>query len=471
MTSKAEKLTRLRDIYYDAETGFKSANDTYQQAKAAGLTQGPNRLLYKDVKEFLKKQESVQLTTKFKRPTKFTSIRAKSVGEKYQTDLMELKPRRNGYRFILQVIDIHSRYAWSIPILNKKGKTVTDAFRDKVLSEAKRTKKGLKLKHVHSDEGKEYLNSDFQGLLQQNGIEHTYSYEGEYAKNSIVERFNLTLRQLMEKRQGRFKVGEDSFQAIVRNYNNTKHRTIKATPADVWNKKAKNTQHYRDMLYGFKKGDRVRALYKKKLFEKGTYGWSKEVYRISRIDKQKHYVKDAQGRHPRDKKGRKRYYMGYQLQRVKDVQVDPKADHEQIQKELAEAKSQKAADRQKRKLKKEGLDDAPQVLSKGKRLLKAKASKTKASKTKAKPKTKKAKAKATKKQQFLERPEGRKVEVKYAMDDGSTQWFEGTVKKQSKSKGKQSTYKVKFPGEPAVSYSFTQKSSPHYIEPRSWRPS
>ena len=374
----------------------------------------------------------------------------------------------NGYRFILQVIDIHSRYAWSIPILNKKGKTVTDAFRDKVLSEAKRTKKGLKLKHVHSDEGKEYLNSDFQGLLQQNGIEHTYSYEGEYAKNSIVERFNLTLRQLMEKRQGRFKVGEDSFQAIVRNYNNTKHRTIKATPADVWNKKAKNTQHYRDMLYGFKKGDRVRALYKKKLFEKGTYGWSKEVYRISRIDKQKHYVKDAQGRHPRDKKGRKRYYMGYQLQRVKDVQVDPKADHEQIQKELAEAKSQKAADRQKRKLKKEGLDDAPQVLSKGKRS----ASKAKASKTKAKPKAKKAKAKATKKQQFLERPEGRKVEVKYAMDDGSTQWFEGTVKKQNKGKGKgKGSYKVKFPGEPAVSYSFTQKSSPHYIEPRSWRPS
>ena len=322
---------------------------------------------------------------------------------------------------------------------------------------------------MHSDEGKEYLNRDFQGLLQQNGIEHTYSYEGEYAKNSIVERYNLTLRQLMEKMQGRFKVGEDSFQAIVRNYNNTKHRTIKATPADVWNKKAKNTQHYRDMLYGFKKGDRVRALYKKKLFEKGTYGWSKEVYRISRIDKQKHYVKDSGGHRLRDKQGRRRYFMGYQLQRVDDVQVDPKADKQQIEEELAEAKSQKAADRQKRKLKKEGLDDAPQVLSKGKRSLSKRMAKPKASKPMAKPKPKKAKA--SKKQQFLESPEGRKIEVKYAMDDGSTQWFEGTVKKQSKGKGKQSTYKVKFPGEPAVTYSFTQKSSPHYIEPRSWRPS
>ena len=94
--------------------------------------------------------------------------------------------------------------------------------------------------------------------MEQNGIGHTYSYEGEYAKNSIVERFNLTLQQLMEKRQGRFKVGEDSFQAILRNYNGTRHTTIKAAPADVWNKKAKNTQHYKDMLYGFTKGDRVR---------------------------------------------------------------------------------------------------------------------------------------------------------------------------------------------------------------------
>ena len=374
MTSKEENLARLKDIYYDAETGFKGANDTYQQAKAAGLTRGPGKLLFRDVKGFLRKQEGVQLTKKFRRPTKFTSIRAKSAGVKYQTDLMELRPKRNGYRYILQVIDIHSRYAWSIPIRNKKGSTVTDAFRDKILSQAKRTKKGkLKLEHVHSDEGKEYLNTHFRQLMEQNGIEHTYSYEGEYAKNSIVERFNLTLRQLMEKRQGRFKVGEDSFQAILRNYNGTRHTTIKAAPADVWNKKDKNTQHYRDMLYGFNKGDRVRLLYKKKLFEKGTYGWSKEVYKISRIDKQKHYVKDSGG-HQLRKQGKKRYFMGYQLQRVDDVQVDPKANKKQIQKEKSEAKKEKAADRQKRKLKKEGLDDAAPVLRGKSKRLRAKSS-------------------------------------------------------------------------------------------------
>ena len=467
MSSDNENLGKLKELYYDPETGFGNASDMYKQVKALGLTKGHNKLTLKTIKEFIQRQETVQVTKQFKKPKKFTTIRAKRAGTNYQTDLLEFSTSKNGYNFLLNVVDIHSRYAFSVPIRRKSKEAVVEAFKTHILTKAKRDKNGkLLLKQLHSDEGKEYLNRGFAKLMRDNGIEHTYSREGEYAKNSIVERFNRTLREMMRKRKGTFKVGEDSFQAIVRNYNNTKHRTIKASPADVWNKKAKNTQHYRDMLYGFKKGDRVRALYKKKLFEKGTYGWSKEVYRISRIDKQKHYVKDAQGRHPRDKKGRKRYYMGYQLQHVKDVQVDPKADHEQIEKELAEAKSQKAADRQKRKLKKEGLDDAPQVLSKGKRSLKAKA---KASKPMAKPKAKKAKkAKASKKQQFLESPEGRKIEVKYAMDDGSTQWFEGTVKKQSKGK---SNYKVKFPGEPAVTYSFTQKSSPHYIEPRSWRPS
>jgi transposase InsO family protein len=71
-----------------------------------------------------------------------------------------------------------------------------------VLSEAKRKNVKLILNHVHSDEGKEYLNSDFAALMEKNGIRHTYSYEGEYAKNSLVERFNLTLCKLMEKMQG-----------------------------------------------------------------------------------------------------------------------------------------------------------------------------------------------------------------------------------------------------------------------------
>ena len=456
----SSNLDKLNDIYYDVESGFGGEEKLYSQAKAAGLTKGPGKLTRNDVKEWLSQQETVQVSKSFKRPTKFTSIRAKRVGEKYQTDLLDFGYKRNGYRFLLQVIDIHSRYAWSVPIPNKKAKTVTAAFKDKVLSEAKRKNGKLVLNHVHSDEGKEYLNSDFAALMEENGIRHTYSYEGEYAKNSLVERFNLTLRTLMEKMQGNFTVGKDSFQAIVRNYNGTKHRTIKAAPIDVWNRKAKNKQRYRDMLYGFKKGDRVRLLFKKKLFAKGTYGYSQEVYRISSIDKQKHYVKDVDGRQLRDKKGRKRYFMGYQLQHVDKVQKAK--GQKKIAKEEKAAKKAKAAKKQKMKLAKEGLDDAAPVL---KEKLRKKEVKTDA-KPKAKAKAKaKTKAKAKKKPAKKKLPKGTKIEVKYRMDDGSTQWFKGEIVSE-----RNDFYRVKFPGESGTQrYTFIDKKSPDYIEPASWR--
>ena len=33
-----------------------------------------------------------------------------------------------GFRFLLYVIDIYSKYVWVIPLRNKKGITITNAF-------------------------------------------------------------------------------------------------------------------------------------------------------------------------------------------------------------------------------------------------------------------------------------------------------------------------------------------------------
>ena len=40
-----------------------------------------------------------------------------------------------GIRFLLCVIDIYSKYAWVIPLKNKKGIRITDAFQ-KILKES-----------------------------------------------------------------------------------------------------------------------------------------------------------------------------------------------------------------------------------------------------------------------------------------------------------------------------------------------
>ena len=42
-----------------------------------------------------------------------------------------------GFRFLLCVIDIFSKYAWAVPLKDKKGITVTNVFQ-KILKESNR---------------------------------------------------------------------------------------------------------------------------------------------------------------------------------------------------------------------------------------------------------------------------------------------------------------------------------------------
>jgi hypothetical protein len=35
----------------------------------------------------------------------------------------------NGYRYLLTIIDLFSRYAWAVPLKDKTGATITAAFR------------------------------------------------------------------------------------------------------------------------------------------------------------------------------------------------------------------------------------------------------------------------------------------------------------------------------------------------------
>ena len=53
--SREIKDKRIRGVYYDADTGFGSINDTYQQAKKIS-----NSITYNEVNEFLERQKSRQ---------------------------------------------------------------------------------------------------------------------------------------------------------------------------------------------------------------------------------------------------------------------------------------------------------------------------------------------------------------------------------------------------------------------------
>ena len=60
-----------------------------------------------------------------------------------------------GFRFLLCVIDIFSKYAWVAPLKDKKGVSIVDAFQ-KILR-----KSGRKPNKISLDKGSEFYNSSF----------------------------------------------------------------------------------------------------------------------------------------------------------------------------------------------------------------------------------------------------------------------------------------------------------------------
>ena len=117
------------------------------------------------------------------------------IDDTWGADLVEMQEwskMNKGYRYMLNVIDIFSKFSWSIPLKDKKGTTVLDAFKQ-IVKISDRVPK-----HIWVDEGKEFYNKDLTSWLKENNIIR-YSTHGEH-KSAVSERFNRTLKEMMWKR-------------------------------------------------------------------------------------------------------------------------------------------------------------------------------------------------------------------------------------------------------------------------------
>ena len=132
-----------------------------------------------------------------------------------------------GFRFLLRVIDIFSKYAWVIPLKDQKSISIVNAFQ-KILDKSER-----KPNKIWVDKGSELYNNSFKKWLQDNDIE-MYSIHNE-GKSVVAERFIRTLKNKIYKYMTLISknVYIDKLNDIVDEYNNTYHRTIKMKPVDV----------------------------------------------------------------------------------------------------------------------------------------------------------------------------------------------------------------------------------------------
>ena len=138
-----------------------------------------------------------------------------------------IKKFNKAIRFLLCVIDIYSKYAWVVPLKDKKGVTIVNAFQ-KILLDSKR-----KPNKIWVDKGREFYNKSIKSWLEKNNTE-MYSTDNE-EKSVLAERFIRTLKTKTYKYMTSVSknVYIDKLDDIVDEYNKTYHRTIKMKPVDV----------------------------------------------------------------------------------------------------------------------------------------------------------------------------------------------------------------------------------------------
>ena len=79
-------------------------------------------------------------------------------------DMQLLSKFNKGFRFLLCVIDVFSKYAWVIPLKDKNGISIVNAFQ-KLLDDSKRSKaedKGRKPNKIWVDKETELYNNSFK---------------------------------------------------------------------------------------------------------------------------------------------------------------------------------------------------------------------------------------------------------------------------------------------------------------------
>ena len=143
----------------------------------------------------------------------------------------------DGYKYVLFIEDCFTRYLWTVPLKDKKGLTVFNAFKS-VIDSSKRQPN-----RIFCDAGKEFFNQHFFSMFKfdknkimekdENGnyINEIYSVFNPNKAN-MVERVIQTISNKLQKHFD-FTGKQEWVKAlpkITKEYNNSVHRSLGISP-------------------------------------------------------------------------------------------------------------------------------------------------------------------------------------------------------------------------------------------------
>ena len=138
----------------------------------------------------LAKELHKPIIRKFKKRKVYSGFKNNIWGTDF-ADMQLISKFIKGFRFLLCIIDIFSKYAWVVPLKDKKGISIVNVFQ-KIFKKSKR-----KPNKIWVDKGSEFYNNSFKKWLKDNDID-MYSIHNE-GKSVVAERFIRTLKNNIYK--------------------------------------------------------------------------------------------------------------------------------------------------------------------------------------------------------------------------------------------------------------------------------
>ena len=207
---------RLENAYYDA-----GSSSSYCGMER--LLKSVPGVMHKDVREFLMGEPAYTQLKPVRRNFITNSTITRTPDHMWQADLSDVRQYsvyNAGVKYILFVIDVYTRYLWTLPLKNKKAESIAQAL-ENLFSDTGRVPG-----YIVTDAGGEFRGGAVQKLLK----EFNVGYFNLYSKNkaAIVERVQRTIKERMHRfftRHNTYKY-VDVLQDLTTSYNNSVHRSM-----------------------------------------------------------------------------------------------------------------------------------------------------------------------------------------------------------------------------------------------------
>ncbi len=247
-----------------------------------------------DVDAFVKKQETRQVFAPA--PKSQGKVTATNIDDKWQVDVIDWKQmdaaQNKGFKNVLVVVDVFSRFAWAVPMESKSQEDTMKAL-GKILKSSRR-KPAL----VDSDNGQEF-GAAFTEFLEARKIAHRTKQPGHVnalaVADAVIKRIKETLRQDLAD------AGTQNWvkflSRAVKAYNDNAHEhLLGSAPDDVKDNAvlqyalekeagqdaATNVKQHRDRVAALQAAGAFRVLLPTKTFTRtSTARWSNEVHQVA----------------------------------------------------------------------------------------------------------------------------------------------------------------------------------------------